>query len=75
MVCAWQLKVLAFKYERVSRISPVFYLDSAIALVLDIALFDATYTALQIVGLALVICMFAAMAIHACLNKNDPDGI
>ena len=59
MMFAWLFKILALKHDRISRISPVFYLESAIALIFDIVLFDATFTALQIVGLALVICVFA----------------
>ena len=70
---AWSLKVLAYKYDRVSRVSPVFYLESAFALILDLILFDATFTGLQIIGLALVIGVFAFIIISAYLSKDESE--
>ena len=37
---AWSLKVIGYRFDRVTRISPLFYLESAFALVFDITLFD-----------------------------------
>ena len=71
---AWSLKVLAYKYDRVSRVSPVFYLESAFALILDLILFDASFSGLQIIGLALVIGVFAFIIISAYLSKDEPEG-
>lgn len=50
--------ILAFKNDKVSRVSPIFYTESVIGLFLDYFMFQVTFGALQFLGMCLVFCMF-----------------
>ena len=52
------LKILAFKHDKVSRVSPIFYLESVFGLFLDYFCFGIAFGALQFTGICLVFCMF-----------------
>ena len=67
-ICAWQIKMLAYKYDNVSRVAPIFYVESVIALLIDIIFFDESFTVLQIVGLVLVIGVFVTIFVQAHYN-------
>ena len=71
MLMAWNLKMICYKYDNVSRVSPIYYLESAFALVLDIFVFDVRFTTLQIVGLVLVIGVFFFIIVSAYLEKGE----
>jgi len=71
MLLAWHLKILAYRYDKVSRVSPIFYLESAIALAVDIAIFKVKFSVLQIIGLALVISVFGVIVFSAYLVGDD----
>ena len=43
---AWQFKVLAYKSDRITRVAPVFYLETALSMILDILLFQINYSPL-----------------------------
>jgi len=55
---AWVLKMVAYKYDRVSRIAPIFYLESVIGLLYDHFVFDVTFSSIQIIGITLVFSLF-----------------
>ena len=71
MLMAWNLKMLAYKYDNVSRVSPVFYVESAIALVLDITVFNVIFTTVQVVGLVLVIGVFFVIIVSAYMHGDE----
>ena len=71
MLLAWHLKILAFKYDRVSRVSPIFYLESAFSLFIDIIVFHVEFSALQVVGLVLVIGVFLVIIGSAYLSPDE----
>lgn len=60
--------MLAYKYDNVSRVAPIFYVESVIALLIDIIFFDESFTVLQIVGLVLVIGVFVTIFVQAHYN-------
>lgn len=70
-VMAWQIKVLAYKHDRVTRVSPIFYVETAMALLFDIFLFKVDFTTMQVVGLAIVLVMFLSIIIMAYTRRND----
>ena len=67
---SWHFQIMAFRYDRVSRVAPVFYLESVFALVFDFILFDESFGALQIVGLVLVIGVFGWIVVEAYLSEE-----
>ena len=38
-VCAWQALVAAYSYDRVTRVSPIFYVETAIVMLCDVFVF------------------------------------
>ena len=71
---AWQFKVLAYKCDKVTRVAPVFYLETALSMILDILLFHIQYSVLQFSGLILVLGMFAVIIVLAyCTEYNTDD--
>lgn len=64
-VMAWLLKVLAFKNDRASRVSPIFYLESVFALLLDNFVFDISFGYVPLLGILLVFAMFALKLVTA----------
>lgn len=61
---AWIFKVNAFKYDRVSRVTPIFYLESVFGLIIDYVALNTSFDLLQLSGLLLVFTMFAAKLIY-----------
>ena len=66
--------MLCYKHDRVSRVAPIFYMESALALVFDIAIFKVQFTPLQIVGLAIIITSFAVIILTAYLSDEEKTG-
>ena len=56
---AWILKMIAFKYDRVSKLSPIFYVESVFGLLLDYFVFQVEFSAVQLLGILLVFSMFS----------------
>ena len=65
----WQLKVIGYQYDRVTRVSPLFYMESALALVIDITIFKVEFAGMQIGGLIIIICSFAVIILQAYLAE------
>lgn len=68
---SWQLKVIGFGYDRVTRVSPLFYLESALALVLDILVFHVEFAMLQVIGLSIIILSFCVIIASAYLAEQS----
>ena len=66
----WHFKVLGFKYDSVTRVSPIMYLEIVFALIFDIALFHVHFTKLQVSGIAIVIAGFLVQIIQAYIAEN-----
>ena len=56
---AWILKMVAFKYDKVHRITPIFYIESVFGLLLDYFVFNVNFSVTQLGGILLVFTMFA----------------
>ena len=65
---AWQFKVQAYKCDLVTRVSPIFYLETAFSMLLDIVLFKINFSPLQLTGLILVVGMFLIIITLAYLR-------
>jgi len=61
----WQLKTVAYSNDRVSRVSTIMYLESAISLLFDLLVFNVHFTTMQIVGLSIIIGSFLVMIVSA----------
>ena len=66
---AWQFKILAYKSDRVTRVAPVFYVETALSMVLDIVLFHIHFSGLQLTGLILVLGMFLVIIVFAYMKE------
>jgi uncharacterized membrane protein len=42
-ILAWHFKITAFKYDRVSRVSPISYLESVFGLLIDRIIFSVDF--------------------------------
>ena len=77
-VCAWQIKVLAYRHDRITRVAPIFYVETAISLLFDILIFKVDFSTMQLVGLIVVLLMFLIIIFAAYLqskNKQIPHKI
>lgn len=64
--------MIAFKYDRVSRVAPIFYIESVFSLMFDYFVFSVQFGWMQMLGIALVFSMFTAKFVVAFLNtQND----
>lgn len=59
-ILAWHFKIQAFKNDRVSRVSPISYLESVFGLLIDRLIFDVDFGTTQLIGISLVFGMFIA---------------
>ena len=68
---SWIFKVVGYKYDRVTRVSPIFYMESGLALIVDIAVFKVYFTTTQIIGLAIIIICFLTIILKAYLVETN----
>lgn len=59
-VIASSLKILAFKNDKVSRVSPIFYSECVFGLLIDYFAFNVEFGVMQLAGILLVFAMFGA---------------
>lgn len=59
-VIASSLKILAFKNDKVSRVSPIFYSESVFGFLIDYFAFNVEFGVMQLAGILLVFVMFGA---------------
>lgn len=71
MLLAWYFKIMAFNYDRVSRVSPIMYLETAIALFIDIVIFHVKFSVMQVIGLVIVIGVFLVIIVAAYLSEDE----
>jgi drug/metabolite transporter (DMT)-like permease len=57
------LKQLAFKNDKITRVYPIFYIESVFCLFADLALFHEKFELLQMAGIVMIFTMFAAKMI------------
>jgi len=62
---AWYLKVLAYKLDKVTRVSPLFYFETVFTLLMDWLIFGVQFGAWQIAGICVILAMFAVKIIVA----------
>ena len=55
---AMVLKIVAFKNDRITRVYPIFYMESVFCLFFDIFLFKQEFLQMQMAGILLVFSMF-----------------
>ena len=60
-------KMLAFKYDRVTRVYPVYYMEPVFCLIYDIVLFDEQFYWLQLLGISLVFAVFSIQIVNGWL--------
>ena len=58
---SWQLRVLGLSYDRVGRVSAIFYLDSVLALLIDTLWLEVDFSRMQVVGLSIIFFSFLVM--------------
>ena len=70
--------MLAYRHDRISRVAPIFYIETAISLVFDILIFKVDFTTMQLCGLIVVLLMFLVIIVTAYVqskNKQIPSKI
>ena len=55
---AMQTKVLGFRYDLVTRVAPIEYLETPYSLIIDAIVFNVSFSNMSLTGLGLVITMF-----------------
>ncbi len=55
---SWHFKVTAYKYDIVSRVSPIAYMESIHAFLIDTIIFGVAFSYMQLFGIALIFLMF-----------------
>jgi len=61
--------MVAYSNDRVTRVSPIMYLESAFNLLFDLLVFNTHFTAIQFVGLSVVIASFFVIILSAYLAE------
>ena len=72
-VCAWQTKVLGYRHDRVTRVSPIFYVETALQMLCDIFIFKVEFSAVSLIGLIVVLAMFLVILIMAYTIKDSKE--
>ena len=67
---AFQLKIRAYKYDKVARVSTLFYFESIIALCIDLLIFQLDFTLVQACGICLIVAMFIFIILLAYCGKH-----
>ena len=57
-LAAMQTKILGFRYDLVTRVAAIEYLETPYSLIIDVTLFNISYSKMSLTGLGLVISMF-----------------
>ena len=70
---AWQFKVNAYKNDLVTRVAPIFYLETALSMLLDIFLWKIKFSILQFSGLILVLGLFFTILVFAYLREYNKE--
>ena len=71
-LAAMQTKIAGFKYDLVTRVAPVEYLETPYSLIVDAILFKVSFSTLALSGLGLVIVMFVIL-IYQSLTTSDEE--
>ena len=70
-IFAWAFKIEAMRYEVVTKVVPIFYLESVVGILSDYMIFNVTFSKLQLFGVAVVFTIFVAKIMHARLFFNN----
>ena len=68
---AMQTKVLGFRYDLVTRVAPIEYLETPYSLIIDALLFNVSFSKMSLSGLGLVIMMFLIIIFQSL--RKEPD--
>jgi len=72
-ILAWHFKIQAFKNDRVSRVSPISYLESVFGLIIDRVIFNVDFGMTQLFGISLVFGMFIAKIYYSLFWLKEED--
>ena len=61
---------MGYQYDKVTRVSPIFYIETAGALIIDIFVFHEKFNTLSTIGLVLVLGMFAVIIVSAYYSEK-----
>ena len=64
---------MGYQYDKVTRVAPIFYFETAGALIIDIFVFKEKFSALSIVGLVLVLGMFGVIIVSAYRQEKEDE--
>ena len=62
---------MGYQYDKVTRVAPIFYFETAGALVIDIFVFKDKFSILSIFGLVLVLGMFGVIIVSAYREEKQ----
>eukprot|EP00351_Strombidinopsis_sp_SopsisLIS2011_P000472 CAMPEP_0116880698 /NCGR_PEP_ID=MMETSP0463-20121206/12638_1 /TAXON_ID=181622 /ORGANISM="Strombidinopsis sp, Strain SopsisLIS2011" /LENGTH=120 /DNA_ID=CAMNT_0004531559 /DNA_START=654 /DNA_END=1016 /DNA_ORIENTATION=- len=62
-VLCWHLKLMGYRYDKVSRLSPIFYLESAYSFLYDLLIYNVDFSSYAIAGIALILVFFISKII------------
>lgn len=66
---SWHFKVTAYKYDIVSRVSPIAYMESIHAFLIDTLIFSVAFSVMQLFGIGFVFLMFIGKIAYAYTIK------
>ena len=66
---SWHFKVTAYKYDIVSRVSPIAYMESIHAFLIDTLMFGVAFSVMQLFGIGFVFLMFIGKIAYAYTVK------
>ena len=70
-LAAMQTKILGFRYDLVTRVAPVEYLETPYSLIVDAIVFNVSFSMMQLVGLGIVITMFIIIILTSLSTDSD----
>ena len=62
--------MIAYRYDRVNRLSPIFYVETAIQMLFDTFIFKVSFSTMQLIGFLVVLAMFLVIIIMAYVQDS-----
>jgi len=57
-VISWHIKLMGYRYDKVSRIAPIFYLESVYSFAYDLLIYNVGFHKLAMIGIIVVLLFF-----------------
>ena len=70
-LCANIIKMVALRYDKVTRLAPIYYFEPVFGLILDVLLYKESFVTLQLIGILIVFTVFSYRLVEGFTEKDE----